>query len=209
MSVTGGGTGYLGLEWVEVPGGKRRQQRPGVPADVMEHFLDWRDTVLHVADRCRAEAARLVAAAPPEQVTEIMLPRRTQTAGRFKRSVLEAEAQPAVLLAEWGLTGPPPGVRALRPVPPEPSDRLHLLADAQIVLHRAGPNVPRPLRAVDDCDFVQMVHREGLTEQLRRRLVVMFRRAQLAVPFVPNRPGVDYADVWGKVAPRDTPRGPG
>ncbi len=209
MSVTGGGTGYLGLDWVEAPGGKRRQQRPGLPPEVMEHFLAWRDTMLHVADRCRAEAPRLVAAAPPEQRTEITVPRRTQPVGRFKRSVLEAEVQPAVLLAEWGLTGPPPGVRALRPEPPEPSDRLHLLGDARIVLRRAGTNVPRPLRVVDDCDFVQMVHREGLTEQLRRRLVVMFRRAQLAAPFVPNRPGVDYADVWGKVARPDTPRGPG
>lgn len=193
--------GYAGFDWVDAPDGKgkRRQQRPALPAEVMDHFLAWRDAMMNLVDVCRAAAPRL-AAAVPDRFEETIVPQRRRVGVLGKRWVLEQQVQWGWLMAEWGLAGPPPGVRALRPMPVESSDRLFLVADGRIVLRRAGPDVQRPVRLVDDADFVQIVHREGLSEQLRRRLVAIFREAQLAAPFVPNRPSIDHADVWGKVA---------
>lgn len=199
----GGGTGYVGYGWVDAttPSGKRRQQRPSLPPAVLERFLVWRDSMLLLADRFRAAAPRLVtAAARSGDLVHVVVPQRRQGGLRGKRSAVEQQAFRGVLLAEWSLVRPPPGVRPLRPLPPEPSDVLYLLADGRLVLRRSGPDVLRPLRFVDDADFVQLVHREGLTEQIRRRLVALFRNAEMAAPFVPNRPHVDHADVWGKVA---------
>ncbi|MGH9082757.1 MAG: hypothetical protein ACRDWN_05370 [Acidimicrobiales bacterium] len=197
---------FAGFDWIDAPSprGKRRQQRPAPPPDAMEQFLAWRSTMLQLVDLFRAAAPRL-AAGVPDRFEGLRMPRRRQVGVLAKHWVVDEHVQPAYVIAEWGLAGPPPGVRSIRPEPPQPSDRLYLLGDGRIALWRAGPNVQRSLRLVDDADFVQIVHREGLSEQLRRRLVSVFDEAELVSPFVPNRPSIDHADVWGKVA---RPSGP-
>jgi hypothetical protein len=201
MSVVGGwGPDEPTLNWIDpTPGGKRRQQRPALRPDVMEQFLAWREAMMHLVDRCRAATPRLAAAATSE-LEQVVVPRRRQVGVLSKRWVVEHRVQYGWVLAEWGIAGPPPGVRALHPLPAEPSDRLYLLTDGRIILRRFGPDVPRPIRAVDDADFVQIVHRDGLSDQLRRRLADLFDEAGMAAPFVPSRPSIDHADVWGKVA---------
>ena len=188
----------IGFEWIDSPGGKRRQQRPALAPEAMEGFQSWRRTMLQVTDFCRASAPRLAVGAA-ELLEEVVLPHRREVAGLMKkRTVVEHCVHHGWLVSEWGRARPSPDDPP--DAEPEPSDRLYLLTDGRIVLRRAGANVQRPVRLVDDADFVQIVHRDNLTEQLRRRLVDLFREAELSPPIVPNRPSVDYADVWGKVA---------
>lgn len=208
----GPGTGYAGFGWIDPssPGGKRRQQRPALSEDAMAQFLAWRRAMLHLVDLCRAAAPRLAGAAP-QLFEEVAVPHRRQVGGVLaKRSVVVERVHWGWMMAEWGLAGASPGVRSLRRAPVEAADKLYLLSDGGIVLRLAGPNITRPIRFVDDADFVQMVHREGLSDQLRRRLAAVFDEAGMAAPFVPNRPSIDHADVWGKVArPGAAPGGGG
>lgn len=191
--------GNLGLGWIDPssPGGKRRQQRPALGADQLDRFLSWRDAMLHVVDLCRAAAPHLAATMPDEFDQEVALPQRQESGLLVKRRGAHQRVHRAWLMAEWGLVGSASDRRA---VPAESADALCLLADGTIVRRQVRAADRRSVRVVDDADFVQMVHREGLTEQLRRRLVPLFRAAKLATPFVPNRPRIDHADVWGKVA---------
>lgn len=188
-----------GFEWVDSPGGKRRQQRPALTPEAMAEFGSWRQTMLQLTDFCRASAPRLAIGAAG-LLEEVVVPHRREVSGLLKkRTVVERRVHHGWLVSEWGGAAPPPDAPA--GAEPEPSDRLYLLTDGRIILCRTGPNVQRPVRPVDDADFVQIVHRDNLTEQLRRRLVAIFREAELSPPIVPNRPtGVDHADVWGKVA---------
>ena len=159
--------------------------------------------MLQVADFCRASAPRLAVGAAG-LLEEVVLPHRREVAGLLKtRTVVEHRVHHGWLVSEWGRAEPSPDTPP--DTPPEPSDRLYLLTDGWIVLRRAGANVQRSVRLVDDADFVQIVHRDNLTEQLRRRLVGLFREAKLSPPIVPNRPSVDYADIWGKVARPGSP----
>ncbi|MGH9108293.1 MAG: hypothetical protein ACRDY3_02300 [Acidimicrobiales bacterium] len=166
----------------------------------MDYFLTWRDSMLHVVDLCRSAASKLAERAPSQTET-LVVPFRRQVGGFLsKRSVVEPRPCDAWLLAEWGLARPPAGAAGDLPPEPEPLNRLYLLADGRVVLRRSGAGEEHPLRLVDDADFVQVVHREALSEQLRRRLARIFGEAELSAPFVPDRPRVNHADVWGKVA---------
>lgn len=163
----------------------------------MEKFLSWRRAMLQLADFCRASAPRLEAGAS-SLLEDVLLNHRRQVGFLSRRTVVDRRVHHGWLLSEWGVAAPPGDAEPA--TASEPSDCLYLLTDGRLVLHRLGADGQRRLRQVDDADFVQIVHREGLSEQLRRRLVELFREAELSPPIVPKRPAVDYADLWGRVA---------
>lgn len=205
--IRGSWPGSSGMEWIDPPGpgGKRRQQRPALPAEVMAEFLSWRKTMLQLIDRCRASAPKLAQGAT-SLLEDVVLPERRRVGALTKRSVVEHRVHRGWLLSEWGVATPPPD--APPDAEPEPSACLYLLTDGRVVLRRSGADARRRARLVDDADFVQIVHRDGLIDQLRRRLVALFREAELSPPVVPKRPRIDHADVWGKVARPSRPPAP-